>query len=577
MSYLAARVGWNKAMENQKRKASGLEPSAERKRRGAFFTPPEVAEFLTRWAIRSAADLVLEPSCGEAAFLKPAVARLSELGASPGAISGQIFGVDVHEASLEVASKSLKLEGIRPTLIADSFFSLDPPGGLLPSPIASVDAVVGNPPFIRYQQFSGRERAKAQAAALRQGVSLSGLASSWAALLVHAAAFLHPDGRLAMVLPAELLTVNYSEAVRKFLLERFAAVHVVHFKRLVFKDALEDVVLLLGEGSGGSSSLSFHLLENERELASFNPRLRRQTAFEPQGSKWTELLLPENVRRLIRDVTSEWFVSIGDYGSLQLGTVTGANDFFALRPTQVRDLKLTEPDVTRISPPGTRHLKGLRFTNTDWRSLADADERVWLLTLKGQTSKEKPVSNLIREGEESELHLRYKCRIRDPWYVVPPVAKPDLFFTYMSHRFPRLIRNVAGAGFLNSMHGVELSDDRRIGGATLPFAAMNSLSQLGAETIGRSYGGGILKLEPREASQLPVPRPDLLERLHRNGRLRFDGLDRSFRRGGWQLVQDFADEAVLMELAGLSTCDIEKIRAAVEQLRGKRLGRNRSK
>lgn len=563
-------------MEKQ-RMISRNNPAAERKRRGAFFTPPEVAEFLTRWAIRSSADLVLEPSCGEAAFLKPAAAALRELGASPVAISQQIFGVDVHKASLAIAAEYLGREGVRPTLISDSFFSLDPPGGLLPSPIPSVDAVVGNPPFIRYQEFSGQERAKAQAAALRQGVSLSGLASSWAALLVHASAFLNSNGRLAMVLPAELLTVNYSEAIRRFLLERFEVVHLIHFNRLVFKDALEDIVLLLAEGSGGSSNLSFHLLENEGALASFNPYLRRQTAFEPQGSKWTELLLPENVRRLVRDVTSEWFVTIGDYGIPRLGTVSGANDFFALRPSQVRHLDLKEPDVTRISPPGTRHLKGLRFTNTDWRSLADADERVWLLTLKGQTSEGKPVSSLIREGEESEVHIRYKCRIRDPWYVLPPVAKPDLFFTYMSHRFPRLITNVAGAGFLNSMHGVELSNHRRVGRATLPFAAMNSLTQLGAETMGRSYGGGILKLEPREASKLSIPRPDVLTRLHDKCRLRFDSLDRSFCRGDWQLVQDFADEAVLTELVGLSTRDIDRIRAAVEQLRGKRLGRGRIK
>lgn len=560
-------------MEKAK-KASNLPPLADRKQRGAFFTPPEVAEFLTNWAIRSSTDLVLEPSCGEAAFLMPAVTRLRELGAAPAEISRQVFGVDIHEASLEVASRSLREDGVSPTLVADSFFSLEAPNGLLESPIPVVNAVVGNPPFIRYQQFSGHERARAQAAALRQGVRLSGLASSWAALLIHASAFLHPDGRLAMVLPAELLTVNYSEAVRRFLLERFAAVHVIHFKRLIFKDALEDIVLLLAEGSGGASSLSFHLLDDERALAPFSPQLGNLTTFEPQGSKWTELLLPKNVRKLVYDVTAEWFVKIGDYGAPQLGTVTGANDFFALRPSQVNDLGLKEPHITRISPPGTRHLKGLRFTNTDWHSLEKADERVWLLTLKRPTSKEERVSRLIREGEARDVHLGYKCRIRDPWYVAPPVTKPDLFFTYMSHRFPRLITNVAGVGFLNSMHGVELRNYRRVGKFVLPFAAMNSLSHLIAETIGRSYGGGILKLEPREASRLPVPRPDLLQRLH-DSRFRFDSLERNFRAGDWQLAQDFTNE-VLKEVTGLSTRDLERIGAAVEQLRGKRLGRGRT-
>ena len=276
-------------------------------------------------------------------------------------------------------------------------------------------------------------------------------------------------------------------------------------------------------------------------------------------------------------MTSEWFVALSAYGTPQLGTVTGANDFFALRPSQVRSLELKEPEVTRISPPGTRHLKGLRFTNTDWRSLEAADERVWLLTLKGQMSQGKPLTSLISEGEKSKVHLGYKCRIRDPWYVLPPVTKPDLFFTYMSHRFPRLITNVTGAGFLNSMHGVELSNYRRVGKTTLPLTAMNSLSQLGAETIGRSYGGGILKLEPREAGQLPVPRPDLLESLYDACRSRFDNLERTFRGGDWRLVQEFADEVLLTERVGLSIRDIERVRAAVEQLRGKRLDRGKTK
>src|SRR5207249_10417918 len=118
-------------------------------------------------------------------------------------------------------------------------------------PIPAVDAVIGNPPFVRYQQHVGEVRKASARAALHQGVRLSGLASSWAALAVHAGAFLKPDGRLAMVLPAELLTVAYAEPVRRWLRQRFGAVRIVLFERLQFHDALENVVLLMAEGTGG--------------------------------------------------------------------------------------------------------------------------------------------------------------------------------------------------------------------------------------------------------------------------------------------------------------------------------------
>jgi adenine-specific DNA-methyltransferase len=74
----------------------GSRPQADtaelRKARGAFFTPQEVADFLTGWAIRTSDDLVLEPSCGEAVFLLSAGRRLSCLGSGP-ALRRQIHGV----------------------------------------------------------------------------------------------------------------------------------------------------------------------------------------------------------------------------------------------------------------------------------------------------------------------------------------------------------------------------------------------------------------------------------------------------------------------------------------------------
>lgn len=45
----------------------------------------------------------------------------------------------------------------------------------------------------------------------------------------------------------------------------------------------------------------------------------------------------------------------------------------------------------------------------------------------------------------------------------------------------------------------------------LSVAALNSMTLLGAETVGRAYGGGMLKIEPREADLLPVPSPEVVQ------------------------------------------------------------------
>jgi len=210
-----------------------------RKGRGAFFTPDEIARFLTEWAIRSSEDLVLEPAAGDAAFLVAAVARLRDLASDPDS-RPVVHGVEIHASSADVARQRIHQAGGNPHIRNSDFFAIEP------DPV--YDAVVGNPPFIRYQDFAGESRARSREAALRGGISLSGLASSWAAFTVHSAMFLKPGGRLAFVLPAELLSVNYAGPVRKFLFNRFRDVQLVLFDEQVFAEAEADVVLLLADG-----------------------------------------------------------------------------------------------------------------------------------------------------------------------------------------------------------------------------------------------------------------------------------------------------------------------------------------
>ena len=190
-----------------------------RKERGAFFTPEPLAAFIADWALRDPDDSVLEPSCGEAVFLRAAAARLRELGVAPTA--GQLTGVDLHAASVDRARRRLGEAGLSARLAVADFFDY--------RAARPVRAVIGNPPYIRYQDFRGAARAGARRAALAQGVGLTALASSWAAFVVHAASFLAVGGRMGLVLPAELLSVNYAAPVREFLLHRFERVRLVLF------------------------------------------------------------------------------------------------------------------------------------------------------------------------------------------------------------------------------------------------------------------------------------------------------------------------------------------------------------
>lgn len=481
-----------------------LDPASGRKARGAFFTPEPVARFIADWALRSASDSVLEPSCGEAVFLLAAAARQRRL-CSGGAVVGRLSGVELHSASAQAARVLLAGAGAQGDIVESDFFTVEP--------TPTFDAVIGNPPFVRYQDFAGSNRAGARAAALRAGVRLTGLASSWAAFTVHAAQFLAPGGRLGLVLPAELLSVNYASQVREFLMRRFGRVRLVAFTERVFPGVLEEVVLLLAEGSGGTDCCELVQVDNADGLARLDRARTSMWMPGDVGGKWTTALLPaaasDAYARLVADPA---FTTLHSWGETTLGMVTGANRFFALSPDRAAGLGLAETELLPLSPPGSRHLRGLTFGGRARKALGIAGAATLLFRPPGDPG---PAARAyIGSGEATGVHEAYKCRVRTPWWRVPLLPPAHLLLTYMNADTPRLTVNAAGAHHLNSVHGVYLRDDTRdLGRRVLPLASLTSLTLLGAELVGRAYGGGMLKIEPREADHLPILAPTVAAQL----------------------------------------------------------------
>jgi adenine-specific DNA-methyltransferase len=543
-----------------------------RKARGAFFTPPAIAEHLANWAIgNNEGATILDPTCGEAVFLIAAGERLKKLGQGSSDLDQQLFGIDLHQASLEEASALLASEEMTAHLVESDFFAVPTPD-MLGSELPYVDAVIGNPPFIRYQEHIGVSRQQSLTAALKQGVRLNNMASSWAASLVHAAGFLKPDGRLAMVLPAELLTVGYAEPVRAWLRTRFERVNLVMFERLQFEDALADVVLLLAEGRGGCDSFSLYHVETAADLQQIQA-YGHLNVIPPDAGKWTDILVPKKQRGLYRQTIASHFDQLKSYGTSELGIVTGANKFFAISEETRLSFKLKPEQLVKISPPGTRHFQGSTFSTKQWEDLLVAGERVWLFRPSADDMSSERIA-YTELGESEGVDLAYKCRIRLPWWRPPVVSAPDFFFTYMSHQFPRLIANTANVTFLNSMHGIRLADDVPAETvAALPLLSLNSVTMLGAEITGRSYGGGILKMEPREAAALPVPNRITLQMAWAELKPHKANLERQLRNGQWAEVVKRVDAAVLGTAAGLQESDIAQMLEAARTLRERRLRR----
>jgi adenine-specific DNA-methyltransferase len=517
-------------------------PSRDRqKARGAFYTPPELTRFLARWAIRSADTRVLEPSCGDGAFLRAIDKRFEDLGVV--GLADRLVGV---ERDPDEAEKARTLAVGARILTAD-FFDVDP------SSMPPMDAVIGNPPYIRYHGFVGEDRRKGLARARDQGIELTHLASSWAHFVVHSIGFLGLEGRLALVLPAELLHTDYGQPVRDLLMRRFGSIIVVAFDRVVFRDAQVDAVLLLGSNDD-HRGLRVVRIPDERSLVTVDVGAHAVRASVSPPARWSGSVDFEAGAVYGEALRSGSAMPLGSIASVDIGFVSGANDFFVLSPEEAKRRRLPAAVLTpAMLRPGD--VPGL---------VAASNQSHLLLDLAGKPkSRSRHLLAYLAEGEAAGISGRYKCRVRRPWYAVPlPRSKPQAFLPYMNHHGPRLIVNDAHAWSSNLLHGVTLRPGAPAVRA-LSASMCSSLTLLSAEIEGRAYGGGVLKLETKEAERLLVP--ILVDRSAERLQQAFDHID--------VLRTACEHESAAIVVDDILRLDHDRLWAAYMTFRARRLGR----
>ena len=100
---------------------------------GAYFTPEAVAAALVQWAVRDPADLLLDPSSGDGRFVAP---------------HGNSVGFERDPVSVADAA----CRAPHAAIVEADFFTW------ASDDRRRFDCAAGNPPFIRYQRFTGATR-----------------------------------------------------------------------------------------------------------------------------------------------------------------------------------------------------------------------------------------------------------------------------------------------------------------------------------------------------------------------------------------------------------------------------------
>lgn len=532
------------------------------KRFGAYYTDERIADFLVRYALRSAQDTVIDPSFGGGVFLEAAARRLKTLGGSV----KQVYGVELDEAVHGQVSYELQmLYGFRAkNLIYSDFFQLKP------KQLPLLDAVVGNPPFIRYQSFNGDGREAALAHMKAKGVALNSLASSWAAFLVQSVTLLKKGGRLAMVVPMELGHASYARPVFDYLTRSFTHLTLLTFKEPLFPDLSQDTLLLLAENKQHNDATVRHLdLESLESLESLTEaKLKQAQTIDAKAiisgkEKLNFYFLSEYAQRLYKRLMTQ-SIRLGEVANVGIGYVTGANDFFHLSQQEAKSWRLNENVLKPAVYKGSA-FKGLYFTEQDWRS-AEAEKSAGFLFYPQGIKLSKAVNTYIAHGEEQAKHTTYKCRTRSPWYVVPHIYQADGFLTYMNGLRSQFVVNEAKAVAPNTLHLVRLHQDSPLSTKDLAVLWQTSFTALSVELEGHALGGGMLKLEPNEAKSVLLPCLSSTKKLKPLAKK----IDKLLHEKKPELATQLADDIILGELLQLSKIDIETLKESAELLRNRR-------
>lgn len=277
---------------------------------GQFYTPEDVVDTLVTYAVRNAADRVLDPAAGGGSFLRSAYIRKTALGDFHHTALESTWGCEITAFAAELSTITLATANTEapaayPRVVLRDFFMLQPdqvtdldiPDSEEDIAIPkSYDAVVGNPPYISYRRITNHS-AILQSLKRRKGrlkyPRFSGKSDEYVWFLVHATRFLHagnpeknvPGGRLSFVVSSALLFADYGVPLIQFLGQHYKIISVVDsMVERWFAYADTNAILLMlerCEDSSERSSNTIRFVRLRRRLANLLARpdepLRRQS------------------------------------------------------------------------------------------------------------------------------------------------------------------------------------------------------------------------------------------------------------------------------------------------------------
>ncbi len=532
-----------------------------KKLRGAFYTPLPLAQAIVGMCSSSDVHTILEPSCGDGVFID----ALKYIG-----ILDQVNSVDAVEIEENEARKVQNeyRDSSNVNVFIGDFLEYY---SRVVATKKRYDLILGNPPYIRYQYLSEKQREFQSGILSTQGMKANKLINAWVAFLVACVQLLSDNGKIAFIIPAEILQVAYAEELRLFLSTHLGKITLITFEQLVFPEIEQEILVFIGEKSIRQEGIRIIEMKNVSEFVNQNLQQERFQTILHAKEKWTHYFTTAKEMELIQSIRADKrFARFADYGIINVGITTGNNNFFSVSEDICNYYALenvTMPLIGRSS-----HARGIFFDKADWERNKALGKRARLIAFPNVPIEKYPDSHkaYITLGEATGANTGYKCMIRDRWYIVPSIWIPDAFFLRRCNFYPKFVLNNCNAVSTDTMHRMKFN--RGVKPETILLAYYNSISFAFTEICGRSYGGGVLEILPKEMGNVMIPRIEGIDETVCHTILRqVDSIVRE--EGNIEDALDIVDRKILVGYLGIDATWCQMCRLIWRKMQRRRLNR----
>jgi adenine-specific DNA-methyltransferase len=475
--------------------SAGLHREALRER-GQFWTPPWLAKVMVSWVTQNQPSILFDPAVGPGTFFLAA----REIG-----YAGQFEGFELHETAFAEGRKlGLDKNDFRRVIVGDFISNRF---------LGTFPAIVSNPPYIRHHRLTEQRKSELRGIAERiLGFALDGRVGLHIYFLLKCLERLSPHGRLAFLLPADVCEGISSRRLWNRLCELYRLEAVLTFDESAAPFPQVDTNAMVFLMSRSTQAKDFKWLRvKERDGASIIHVLQGTK----NGRDSDEVVICHE-RKISEALTiglsrpsrpeHSRGIPLSHFARVVRGIASGANEFFFLTREQIKSLGLPVHFFIRAIGR-TRDCREDILKPSAIEQLDHQGRPTWLLNLDDTPKDRLPQSlqTYLNSGEQQKLNIRSLIQSRRPWYKMEKRTPPPILFAYLGRRDCRFILNEADVVPLTGFLCV-YPWEKSTGAVKKLWRALNHPDTIrNLVFAGKSYGGGALKVEPRQLDNLEIP------------------------------------------------------------------------